>query len=131
MGPVQYNRRLDLRKLVLSLLAACSMVLGADVSGTWKGNSYRTDGTPAMDIVLILKQAEAKITGTVGPNVDEQIPISAGKVDGEKLYFEVVTENGTYKVSMTAGTEDLKGSAIRTLDGQDSPPMKVELKRSK
>jgi hypothetical protein len=113
------------------LLAVCSVVLGSDVSGTWKGNSFRTDGTPAMDLVLILKQAEAKVTGTVGPSVDEQIPISSGKLEGEKLYFEVITDNGTYKVTMTASTEDLKGSAIRNLDGQDSPPMKVELKRSK
>jgi hypothetical protein len=122
---------LVLRKLVLSLLAFVSTLAAADVAGTWRGNSFRPDGSPMMDVFLILKQDAAKLTGTVGPNPDEQIPISNGKIDGEKLFFEVVTDEGTYKVSMTAESDALRGSAIRTRDGQDSPPMKVELKRSK
>lgn len=107
------------------------LAFGADIAGNWKGNAFRSDGTPSMDVVLMLKQDTDKVVGTVGPSVDEQVPISKAKLDGEKLSFEVVTDNGTYRVNMTVDGDDLKGSAIRNLDGQDSPPMKLELKRAK
>lgn len=128
---VQQVQEVDLKRLVLCALLLAASALAAGVAGNWKGNAYRADGTPSMEVVLMLKETDGKVAGTVGPSEDEQVPISNSKLDGEKLYFEVVTDNGVYKVNLTASADGLKGSAVRTLDGQDSPPMKVELKRAK
>jgi hypothetical protein len=112
------------------VLALAATAFSAGVAGNWKGGAYRSDGTRTMDVVLVLKADAEKITGTVGPSPEEQIPITNAKLDADKLKFEVVTDEGVYYVDMTVAGDDLKGSAIRKIDGQESPPMKLELKRS-
>jgi hypothetical protein len=116
--------------MMCALLVAASM-LGADVSGNWKGDAFRSDGTWAMEVVLMLKQDQDKVTGTVGTNEDEQVPISNAKMDGNNLTFDVVTDDGTYKVALALAGDEISGKAVRNVDGQDESPMKLQLKRSK
>src|SRR5271156_6512277 len=67
------------------------MALAADVTGTWKGeaNPNGRGGPPT----FMLKQAGSALTGTTtgrgGAN-----GISNGKVEGEKVYFEVTRDAG-------------------------------------
>jgi hypothetical protein len=119
-----------LQKLVLCALLAAASLLGADVSGNWKGDASRSDGTWLMDVVMMLKQDNDKLTGTVGPSMDEQVAVSNGKVDGDNVTFDVFTDEGTYKVALVVAGDEIKGSAVRNLDGQEGSPMKLQLKRS-
>jgi hypothetical protein len=67
------------------------MALAADVTGTWKGeaNPNGKGGPPT----FMLKQAGSALTGTTTGRGGE-IEISNGKIDGDKIYFEVTRDMG-------------------------------------
>jgi len=67
------------------------MALAADVTGTWKGeaNPNGRGGPPT----FMLKQAGSALTGTTTGRGGE-IEISNGKIEGEKVYFEVTRDLG-------------------------------------
>ena len=78
------------------LLVVAMGAFAADVTGKWTYTMQGRDGTPR-EVTLTLKQEGTKLTGSVpgmgrggqGGNPSE---ITNGKVDGDKVYFEVVRE---------------------------------------
>jgi opacity protein-like surface antigen len=78
------------------------MAFAADVTGTWKGeaNPNGKGGPPT----FTLKQAGSALTGTTTGRGGD-IEISNGKVDGDKISFEVVREmNGEKMTTKYSGT---------------------------
>jgi len=61
------------------------------VTGKWSGTHAADPNAEAKEstALLVLKQSGSDITGTVGPNADEQFPIQKGKIDGDKITLEV------------------------------------------
>src|SRR5258706_4006616 len=83
------------RILCCFLLTAIAMF--ADVTGKWTGTFDATgpDGqTKPGTALMILKQSGDAITGTVGPNEDQQFTIKVGKIDGDKIALEVAPDEG-------------------------------------
>jgi len=70
------------------------MALAADVTGTWKGEPGEKGPGPSFN----LKQSGSLLTGTTTAR-NAEIEISNGKVDGEKVYFEVTREMQGNKVT--------------------------------
>ena len=86
------------------------MALAADVTGTWKGeaNPNGKGGPPT----FTLKQSGSSLTGTTTGRGGET-EISNGKVDGDKVYFEVTRDMGekgkfTSKYSGTVSGSSMK-----------------------
>jgi len=117
-----------MHKILLALLVFATAVLGADFSGTWTGAGVTDSGSH--DLYFNFKQAGSNVTGTGGPNADEQHPVSNGKIDGEKLKFDVpVGEKGTLHFELVADGEGLKGTV--EFKGEDhSESGTVTLKRA-
>ncbi len=84
-------------KLVATLFALMLAVSAqaADVSGKWKASAPSPDGS-AMEIVFNFKVDGNTLTGTVLGPMGES-PISAGKVDGDTLSFDV--DAGDFKIA--------------------------------
>jgi hypothetical protein len=104
--------------LVIPALASAS---AADISGKWTGsftvtgpNGDTRDESAYMDF----KQTGAELTGTAGPNADKQFAILKGKVDGNKVTFEVQTERPLIKFELTLADGHLKGEAKVDIDGE-------------
>jgi hypothetical protein len=108
-----------MKKLVsLCALFALStvMALAADVTGTWKGeaNPNGKGGPPT----FMFKQSGEALTGTTSGRGGE-ITIANGKVDGDKVYFEVTREMGgnsvtiKYSGTVSGGTMKLSYDAGR------------------
>jgi hypothetical protein len=101
-----------MKKLIsLCALFALStvMALAADITGTWKGeaNPNGRGGPPT----FTFKQDGAMLTGKTSMRGNE-IEISNGKVDGEKLWFEVSFEGQNGKMTMKySGT--VEGSTMK------------------
>jgi len=80
-----------MRTLLCFLVAATLAVAADDVTGKWSGTFKMTgpngEANESM-AVLILKQKDTAITGTVGPNEEQQFPIAKGKIDGDKITLE-------------------------------------------
>jgi hypothetical protein len=78
------------------------MALAADVTGTWKGeaNPNGKGGPPT----FTFKQDGSSLTGTTAGRGGDTA-ISNGKVDGDKVYFEVTREmNGNSMTTKYSGT---------------------------
>jgi hypothetical protein len=97
-----------MRLFVLSLLTAL-LVFGADVTGKWKA-SYDTQNGPR-EVIFTLQVADGKLTGTAGSPQGE-VPISEGKIDGDKVSFVVQTDNFKAVISGTVSGDDLKLTAL-------------------
>jgi preprotein translocase subunit SecD len=111
--------------LVVALLLAPSLIAAEDLSGQWSGTFIITmDEQPPRDDVahMVAKHTGAELTGTIGPNTNEQYPIANGKVvtakeDGKdvtRATFEVSEGGGSGPVlrfELTLAGGRLKGSA--------------------
>ena len=97
----------------LGVLLATTMLAAADLTGKWSGSFTMTlDGQTRDDTVyMLLKQNGTELTGTAGPNVDQQWPILKGKIEGDKVTFEVQTDEPLIKFELTLADGHLKGDA--------------------
>jgi hypothetical protein len=93
----------------------------ADITGKWTGSFVITgpDGESRDESAVIdIKQTGTELTGTAGPNADKQYTILKGKVDGNKVTFEVQAEVPLIKFEMTLVDGHLKGEAVVNIEGQ-------------
>ena len=118
-------------KVLLMALMGALWAMSADLTGSWKGQVNRPDGTPQTSVALELKQEGEKITGRIGANDGDSGAIENAKLDGSKFSFEVIGGSATYKVSVDVSDDSMKGSVVREADGQTSPALPLELKRAK
>ena len=111
-------------KLMKAVLLAVVLVLAAsaaDLTGTWSGTFTITmpDGKTSDDTVhLVLKQNGSTITGTAGPNAEQQVPIAKGTITGNKVMLEVPVPDGMFKFDVALEGEHLKGDVTRTAGGE-------------
>ena len=106
------------------LLAVAFVAAAADVTGKWTYEQPGRGGGPARPVTLNLKQDGAKLTGTVssmgrgGNSMDTEI--SNGKVEGDKVSFEVKREmQGNTMVSKYEG--EVAGSELKLKMTMDTP----------
>ena len=101
--------------LYLFLLAAIAL-RAADLTGKWTGaaKGIEDEGHSA---VLHLKQSGTEISGTAGPSEDQQWPITKGKVDGDKITFQLPTDGPVVKFELNLVDDHMKGKATFDLDG--------------
>jgi hypothetical protein len=116
-----------------AMFLAPVLMAAEDLTGKWSGSFVMTfsdggskDSTAFMDI----KQKEAEITGTAGENPDRQWAIQKGKVEGNKVTFEVQTEGPLVKFELTLVGGHLKGEAKAEHEGK-SMKAAVDLQRQK
>jgi hypothetical protein len=114
-------------KTVLCLLVltaiAIAVTVDVNVTGKWSGSFTITgpDGSgKETTALLILKQNGTEITGSVGPNEDEQHPIRKGKIDGDKITLEAqdVNNNRVIKFDLLMVEDRIKGEATMSADGE-------------
>lgn len=87
------TRRILCATAVLCTLFAVS-ALAADISGNWSGTLQA--GGDAIPLAFVFKQDGEKLTGTVTHPQSEPLPLKEGKVQGDKISFNVMAEmNGT------------------------------------
>ncbi len=119
-----------MKHLLIIALAALT-VTGADVTGTWTGTLTVTtrDGTQAdRPAHLVLKQEGARVTGTAGPDANEQHPIENGKSENGKLTFDLPTGETIMKFALNHDENEIRGDVSRERDGR-TETAKLAVKR--
>jgi hypothetical protein len=88
--------------MLIALLAlSCMVMLGADVTGKWVGEAMGKGGPPTFNF----KVDGMTLTGTQEGGRGGAVNISNGKVDGDKVSFEVTREfNGNSVTTKYSGT---------------------------
>lgn len=114
-----------MRHLLAIALSVATLAV-ADATGTWTGTLTKSegDGGPAH---LVLKQDGDKLTGSAGPDVNEQHPILNGRVENGVLTFEL--ENGM-KFALKQDGDEITGEVTRERDGE-TQKAKLAVKRAK
>lgn len=114
------TRALGLTLLLASVLLAAPAFPPDNVTGKWAGSFVITmDGETRDDTAYMnLKQTGTELTGTAGPSEDRQWQIQKGKVEGNKLTFEVQTEQPIIKFELTLADGHLKGQAKAEHEGK-------------
>jgi hypothetical protein len=125
-----------MKRLMLCAFAVVAMALtvttarAADVTGNWTAEMTTPDGN-SFQLAFTFKQDGDKLTGTVQGPQGDAIDISNGKVDGNKITFDV-SFNGT--TISHEGTVNDAGDEIEMTtksDSGDFPGGKMTLKRAK
>ena len=124
--------------LCLLLLAAFSGVAivamtTGDVTGNWAGSFNMTGPngeTKETTALLMLKQDGTAITGSVGPNQDEQFAIQKGKIEGDKITLEADHDGHTIKFELVLAADRITGDAAMSGDGP-AVKGKLDVKRAK
>jgi hypothetical protein len=124
-------------KTLICLLLLTGLTLTAgELTGKWSGKFDITtaDGENKPDsAVMNLKVDGTKVTGTAGPNEDQQWEIKNGKLEAGKLTFEVLPEGdedkGLLVFDLVFDGETIRGTASGH-DGDNKLSAKVDLKRA-
>ena len=115
--------------LAFILLSAIAL-LAADASGKWSGSTKAPDGGD-LTLTLDLKQDGTALTGTVTGPQGEPLQISEGKVEGDKLSFNVaVGSMNIVHEAVMKGSDEMSLTAKFPKDS-GIPDMQVEMKREK
>jgi hypothetical protein len=118
------------RVLGLLFIAGCTLA-ASDLSGKWAGTydvSVSDGDTMKGRVFMTLIQKGSEINGTIGPDEQQQTPITKGKIEGDKLTFESQTEGPLMRFELRAVDGHIQGDAVGDL--QDTKiRAKVELAR--
>jgi len=94
----------------------------SDIAGLWSG-SFDVVGLNgrAADQTLYLNplQRGAEVTGTAGPQQKQQWPVENGKIDGDKITFEVrPPEGAAVRFDLRVVDDRLQGEASTRREGR-------------
>jgi len=118
---------------LILVAAALAVAADVDVTGKWSGsfNVTAPNGeTKESTALLLLKQDGAAITGTAGPDENEQHPISKGKIAGDKITFEINDDGHTINFDLVLAADRITGEANGSHDGQ-AMKAKLDVGRTK
>jgi hypothetical protein len=120
--------------LVPALMAAPKTTpnVTEDLTGKWSGSFTITtnEGTKDSSAFMVLKQSNTELTGTAGPDADQQWAIQKGKIEGNKVTFEVNADGPTMKFELTLVDGHLKGDAKGEHEGRSMKAV-VDVQRQK
>ena len=92
--------------------------------------SFKVDGADhGVPQLLIFKQDGAKLTGSGGPDQNEQYPIENGKIDGERVGFEITTGEWKFTYHLNARDARMAGD-LELTSVNDKRTAKVTLSKA-
>ena len=118
--------------LILATFAGVAMADG-NVTGKWSGSFNMTGPngeTKEATALSMLKQSGTDITGTVGPNEDEQVAIQKGKIEGEKITLEAKHDGHSIRFDLVLAADRITGEANMSGEGQTAKA-KLDVTRAK
>jgi hypothetical protein len=98
-----------MKKAIAVVLLLSMNAAAGDLTGKWSG-AFKVDGADHnVPQLFILKQDGNKLTGSGGPDQSEQYPIENGKVDGDRVRFELTTGEWQFTYNLKAVDAKMAG----------------------
>jgi opacity protein-like surface antigen len=126
------NRNFAVCAVLLAVLAGAA--LAADITGNWSGSMSMGDNQ--IPLSYTFKQDGEKLTGTVTGPQGDPLPLNNGKIQDDKLSFNVKVEgpNGSFTIQNEGTVKGEEITLTSKMEGGDfpgggMPPM--TLKRAK
>jgi len=118
--------------LIALILLVVPVTAAEDFTGKWSGSflASQPDGSTSNDTIYMnVTHKGTDLSGTAGPSLERQWPLK-GKVDGNKLTFEVQSDGPLVKFALNFAEGHLKGDANAEQEGMKLSA-KVDLQREK
>src|SRR5580704_8225954 len=113
---------------VVTLLVASATA--SDLTGKWFGTFKVECGDHTVPQLFILKQHGKALSGSGGPNANEQYPIVNGKIDGDEARFELTTGEWKFAYDRKQSAHDALSGRLKLQSVNDSRNAKGSLTRS-
>ena len=115
-----------MRKIFLASLLFATSALAADFTGKWSGEGV-TNGE-SHPLYFVVKQNGDTLTGSGGPNANEQHDFKTARIDGSKIVLEIaVGDKGTLHFELEPDGDGLKGTVLFTrADGNETGPVTLK-----
>jgi hypothetical protein len=113
--------------VVLAIFCSRPTLAATDLTGTWAGD-LKTDDGSTYPLTFHLKQEADKLTGTIDGPSEQPLTIDNGKVNGDKITFDVTYNGMVIHHEGTVDGDEIKVSS--KTEGDQMPPMQFTLKRS-
>ena len=113
---------------MLPVVALCT----SNVTGKWSGTLQMDGQNDARPVYSIFNQDGNQLSGSVGPNQSEQDSFEGGKVDGDKLTFDVPqgpNGEGSIHLEMQVKGDQITGQATWSGPPPHTGSGKISLKR--
>jgi len=99
-----------MKKTIAIILLLAVNAMAEDLSGKWYGDFRVDGGDHDVPQLFMFRQNGNTLTGTGGPNTSEQYPIENGKVDGNRIMFEITTGEWKFTYDLKAAGERIIGT---------------------
>jgi hypothetical protein len=99
-----------MKKLIAIILLLAGNAIAADLSGRWSGQFKVAGGDKDVPQLFVFQQSGDKLTGSGGPNAGEQYPIEKGKVNGDRITFELTTGEWKFDYDLRTMREKITGT---------------------
>lgn len=100
--------------LLLGAMLSAAPLSTPNVTGKWSGTLQMDGQNQAMPAYSIFNQEGTKLSGSIGPDESEQDEFEGGKVEGDKLTFDVpqgTNGEGSLHVEMQVQGDQMTGRA--------------------
>jgi hypothetical protein len=118
--------------LLLGAIVSAAPLTTPNVTGKWSGTLQMEGQNEVKPAYSIFHQDGNKLSGSVGPNETEQDEFEGGKVEGDKLTFDVPqgpNSEGSLHVEMHVQGDQMKGRATWSGPPPHTGSGKLSLKR--
>jgi hypothetical protein len=99
-----------MKKIIAIILLLAGNAIAADLSGKWSGQFKVAGGDKDVPQLFVFQQSGDKLTGSGGPNPGEQYPIENGKVDGNRITFDITTGEWKFNYDLRTTGEKITGT---------------------
>jgi len=118
--------------LLLGAMLPTTALSAPNVTGKWSGTLQMDTDNNAKPAYSIFNQDGNKLSGSVGPNEDEQDSFQGGKVEGDKLIFDVPqgpNSEGSIHVELQVRGDQMTGRATWSGPPPHTGSGKISLRR--
>lgn len=91
-----------MKNIIALLLLLAINAMAGDLTGKWSGVFKVDGGDHKVQQLFVFKQEGNKLSGSGGPDQAEQYPIENGRIDGDRVRFEVTTGEWRFTYSLKA-----------------------------
>jgi hypothetical protein len=113
---------------MLPVVALCT----SNVTGKWSGSLQMDGKNDTKPVYSVFNQDGNQLSGSIGPNESEQDSFEGGKVDGDKLTFDVPqgpNGEGSIHLKMHVNGDQITGRATWSGPPPHTGSGKISLKR--